>query len=166
MFLRKLFDKSGLSIGCHHWSSTRLQSQVYSFMQFLQLPDVFMDTATLCSLTIILFPTLVIKKTKSRQYFAELDHELPSIRLAFYDVFIVNNAERREAFFSSPLIQYLWKLMLALKPDIVIHHLRRTRSYPHDGEARYVTLIADIQDLETCSNSNLLPDGALDNLSI
>ena len=71
-FFRKLFDCLGLSKGCHHWSAARLRKQIWTFMHFLEIPTCFMDVKSLCSMTVLLFPTVVKKKQNDKQYLSEL----------------------------------------------------------------------------------------------
>ena len=68
--------------------------------------------------------------------------------------------KKRKAFFSEPMIKYLWKLFILCKPEVTIHHLRRTRSHPFDGEERYKTLLQDMIDHENLFNIQILPDQA------
>ena len=157
-FFRKLIDSLGLSKGCHHWSAERLRKQVWTFMHFLELPSCFMDMKTLSCMTIILFPTVVKKRKNSKQFIPEVEQYFQETRLWCYEVFQENNVKKRRAFFTEPLIRYLWKMFIVFKPDVVIHHLRRTRSYPYDGEARYKTLISDIKDTERLCNVKILPE--------
>ena len=69
--------------------------------------------------------------------------------------------KKRRAFFSEPFLQHLWKLFVGLKPDVLIQHLRRTRSFPNEGEARYKMLLEDIQVTEKLCNFKIIPDNAL-----
>ena len=147
-FYRKLIDSLGLSKGCHHWSAARLRKQVWTFMHFLEIPSCFMDVRSLCSMAVILFPTVVKKKQNDKQYLAELKQYLPEIKLSCYEIFQENNVKKRKAFFQDPMIQYLWKLFITLKPEVIIHHFRRTRSHLSDGEARYATLLVDMKETE------------------
>ena len=55
----------------------------------------------------------------------------------------------------------MWNLFLALKPEIVTFHLRKTRSYPSDGEARFAMLVSDIQETERACDIQIIPDEAL-----
>ena len=107
-----------------------MRKSVWSFMHLLEMPTCFMDMKSLCSMIVILFPTIAKKKKNSKQFLVELDQYLPEIRLPCYEVFQENNVKKRQAFFSEPLIQYLWKLFIFFKPQVIIHHLRRTRSFP------------------------------------
>ena len=68
--------------------------------------------------------------------------------------------KKRKAFFSEPMINYLWKLFILCKPEVIIYHLRRTRSYPLDGEERYKALLQDMIDQENLFNIQVLPDKA------
>ena len=165
-FYRKLIDSLGLSKGCHHWSATRLRKQVWTFMHFLEIPPCFMDVKSLCSIAVILFPTIVKKKQNNKQYLSELKEYLPEIKLSCCEIFQENNVKKRKAFFSDPLIQYLWKLFITLKPEVVIHHFRRTRSHLTDGEARYATLLIDMKETEKLCNVKIIPEAALNDAAI
>ena len=115
---------------------------------------------TLSCMTIILFPTVVKKKKNSKQFIPEVEQYFRETRLWCYEIFQENNVKKRRAFFTEPIIRYLWKMFITFKPDVVIHHLRRTRSYPYDGEARYKTLMSDVKDTEKLCNVKILPDDA------
>ena len=78
--------------------------------------------------------------------------------MSCYEVFKENNIKKRKAFFSEPLIKYLWNLFIVYKPEITINHLRRTRSHPYEGEARYKKLVSDILDFELRFNMKILPE--------
>ena len=68
-----------------------------------------------------------------------------------------NCVKKRRAFFSEPLVTYLWKLFIVYKPEVIIHQLRRTRSYPYEGEMRYKTMMTDIECMEYRYNIKILP---------
>ena len=78
--------------------------------------------------------------------------------MSCFEIFKENNVKKRTAFFSEPLIKYLWKLFIVYKPEVIIHHLRRIRSYPYEGEMRYRTLISDMHVLENLHNVKILPE--------
>ena len=59
------------------------------------------------------------------------------------------------------MIKYLWRLYIVLKPQAIIHHLRRIRSYPLEGKQRLVTIFVDMQELEMLCNVKILPPEAL-----
>ena len=160
-FYRKLMDGIGLAKGCHHWSSKRTRKQVWAFMHFLELPACFMDERSFCSMAIILFPTMNRTKGVAKNYLPEIDTHLAEIKQSCYDVFQENNMKKRRAFFGEPLLQHLWKLFVYIKPDVLIQHLRRTRSHPNAGEARYKMLLDDIQVTEKLCNFKIIPDNAL-----
>ena len=126
-------------------------------MNILELPTVFMDIRSFCMVMLILFPTIAKKQRGSRQYVNELELYFAEIRLSCYEVFRENNVKKRTAFFSEPLVTYLWKLFIVYKPEVIIHQLRRTRSYPYEGEMRYETLMADIECMEYRYNIKILP---------
>ena len=133
-FLRKLLDVQGLSKGCHYWTADRMKKQIWKFMHLLELPRVFMDTRSLTMMMLIIFPTIAKKRRYTRQFCEELEVFFEEIRLSCFEIFKENNVKKRKAFFSEPLIKYLWRMFIHYKPDAVIHHLRRTRSYPFEGE--------------------------------
>ena len=54
----------------------------------------------------------------------------------------------------------MWNLFIVYKPEITINHLRRTRSHPYEGEARYKKLVSDILDFELRFNMSILPNEA------
>ena len=117
-------------------------------------------------IVIILFPTIVKKPKESKQYLPEIGEYFAEISHACYDVFSENNVKKRRAFFSEPLIKYLWKLFIVLKPQIIIHHLRRIRSFPIEGESRFMTLFTDLQETEKLCDAKLIPDGAVETKTI
>ena len=133
-FYRKLLDAQGLSKGCHYWTADRMKKQIWKFMHQLELPRVFMDTRSLSMIMLIIFPTIAKKRRHTRQFCEELEIYFEDIRLSCFEIFKENNVKKRRAFFSEPLIKYLWRLFVHYKPDAIIHHLRRTRSYPFEGE--------------------------------
>ena len=135
-------------------------------MHVLELPTVFMDMKTLCMITLMLFPTIAKKTRDSRQFSEELEIYYAEIRMSCFEIFKENNVKKRRAFFSEPLIKYLWKLFIVYKSEATIHHLRRTRSYPYEGEMRYRTLISDMHCLENLYNVKILPDYARNSNSI
>ena len=159
-FFRKLIDIIGLSKGCHHWSNERLRKQVWIFMSFLELPACFMDQRSFTAIVVILFPTIIKKDKNSKQYLPELSC-FSEIRHACYDVFQENNVKKRRTFFSDPLMKYLWKLFIVLKPQAIVHHLRRIRSYPLEGEQRFITIFVDMQELEKICDVKILPPEAI-----
>ena len=55
----------------------------------------------------------------------------------------------------------MWSLFLALKPEMITFHLRKTRSQPQDGESRYTMLVSDMQETENVCNIQIIPDEAL-----
>ena len=68
-------------------------------MHFLEIPQCFMDVKSLCSIAVILFPTIVKKKQNDKQYLPELKEYLPSIKLSCCEIFQENNVKKRKAFF-------------------------------------------------------------------
>lgn len=159
-FLRKLLDSRGLSKGCHYWTAERMRRKVWKFMHELELPACFMDLKSLNMMMLMLFPTIAKKQRDKKRFCEELEFYFHEIRLPCYEVFKENNIKKRKAFFSEPLIKYLWNLFIVYKPEITINHLRRTRSHPYEGEARYKKLISDILDFELRFNMKILPDQA------
>ena len=159
-FVRKLFDGTGLAKGCHSWNADKMKTQVWSFMHVMELPACFKDMKTLCMMTILLFPNCIKKKKTSKLYLSELEHFFPEVKHCCYEIFLENNVKKRRAFFKEPLIRYLWKMFTELKPDVIIHHLRRTRSNPYDGEARYKAILEDIIISELHCNFKILPEQA------
>ena len=108
----------------------------------------------------MLFPTIAKKQRDKKRFCEELEFYFQDIRLPCYEVFKENNIKKRKAFFAEPLIKYLWNLFIVYKPDITVNHLRRTRSHPYEGEARYKKLISDIYDFEQRFNMKILPEQA------
>ena len=73
----------------------------------------------------------------------------------------------REEFFSTKLIQWLWQFcFIQMKPQLFINHLRRVRSYPFEGEARFRALMIDIKHLEIKYKSDILPLQCLNSANI
>lgn len=165
-FLRKLLDARGLSKGCHYWTSERMRRKVWKFMHVLELPKCYMDLKSLNMMMLLLFPTIAKKQRDKKRFCEELEFYFQEIRLSCYEVFKENNIRKRKAFFSEPLIQYLWHLFIVYKPEISVNHLRRTRSHPYEGEARYKKLVADIYEFEQRFNIKILPDQARSDATI
>jgi hypothetical protein len=44
-----------------------------------------------------------------------------------------------------------------MKPMVLVNHLRRIRSYPFEGEARFLSFIMDLKTAETTFKVRLLP---------
>lgn len=44
-----------------------------------------------------------------------------------------------------------------MKPNLILNHLRRIRSYPFEGELRFRAIMIDIKCLETKLNIRILP---------
>ena len=147
-FYRKLLDAQGLSKGCHYWTADRMKKQIWKFMHQLELPTMFLDTRSLSMMMLIIFPTIAKKRRNTRQFCEELEVFYEDIYLQCVEIFRENNVKKRRAFFSEPIIKYLWKLFAESKPDAIIHHLRRIRSYPFEGEQRYRALLDDMRSLE------------------
>ena len=127
-------------------------------MHILEFPPIFMDLRSLSIMILLLFPTLAKKKKDEKKYCELLEHYMKDIRLACYDVFLENNLKKRTAFFKEPLVRYLWTLFIVYKPEVTIHHLRRTRTHPFEGEDRYLALISDIRNSEIEFNFKIIPD--------
>ena len=73
-------------------------------------------------------------------------------------IFKENSIKLRDAFFSDPLIKYLWsEVFIKRAPEICITHLRRIRSVPHHGEARFNKLLQDMKRQEVTLEIKLLP---------
>ena len=52
--------------------------------------------------------------------------------------------------FSNPLIKWLWGFVfIKMKPMLLVNHLRRIRSYPFEGEARFMSFMIDLKAVET-----------------
>lgn len=83
-----------------------------------------------------------------------------------YDIFRENNIQKRFKFFSDPLIKVLWTFMVNVKPEIVINHLRRARSFPYKGECRFMSLFKDMIYLEKEMHLTIIPSAARDPKSI
>ena len=72
------------------------------------------------------------------------------ISVPFYEIFKNNNVQMREIFFSNPLIKWLWGFVfIKMKPMLIVNHLRRIRSYPFEGEARFMSFMLDLKAVET-----------------
>lgn len=78
----------------------------------------------------------------------ELEQYFDHIRDSSYEIFKENNIQKRIKFFSCSLVKALWSFMISVKPDIVINHLRRARSFPYKGECRFQSLFNDMQEME------------------
>ena len=64
----------------------------------------------------------------------------------------------RELFFSNSLIKWLWGFVfIKMKPILLVNYLRRVRSYPFEGEARFISFMFDLVTLETSFSVRLLP---------
>jgi len=76
-----------------------------------------------------------------------------------YEVFQENTVGKRRAFFTDPLMSYLWKMFIDFKPSVVNDYLETIRSNSDDGENRYKTLLSDIKKSEKQYGVKILPDG-------
>ena len=135
-----------------------MKTQVWDFMNAIPLPSHFLTSKHLAMMVLLLFPTITKKSETDRRYLPELHEHFQTIRVACYEVFKENNIRKRRAFFSEPLIQFLWgELFAKIRPDITINHLRRMRSHPIDGEYRYQMIVNDMLQLESCYNLVIIP---------
>jgi len=103
----------------------------------LKLPDKFMNLKCLYMMMLILFPKIAKKQRESKGFCGELEIYFPEIRICCYEIFKENNIKKRSSFFSNPLIKHLWSIFITTKPRTCVTHLRRIRSYPYEGEARF-----------------------------
>jgi len=84
----------------------------------------------------------------------------------FRDIFKTNTRKLREAFFKNHLIVHLWQLVfIEARPELMRQYLRCVRSYPHNGELRYDTLITDIHRNELLSDAVLFGPKSLKKIS-
>ena len=127
-------------------------------MYILKLPSRFMTLLGLHSMMLLVFPSLHSYINKMDSVYSELLVSYKDIVVSFYDVFKDNNIEKREQFFANPLIQWLWNFsFVQMRPELLIEHLRRTRSYPFEGEARFRALMLDISLIEMKFSLKLMP---------
>lgn len=115
---------------------------------------------------LLLFPSVAKQKKEKMIFQDDMQIYLRDVRLGCYEVFQENNVKKRTAFFSEPLIKYLWTLFSAFKPEFIMHHLKKTRSQPNQGELRYRVLIADIHSFESKFNFKIIPDVARNDSAI
>lgn len=66
---------------------------------------------------------------------------------------------KRRAFFTDPLMSYLWKMFIDFKSSAVNDYLQTLRSHPFVGEIRYNTLLTDIKKSEQQYGVKILPNG-------
>ena len=64
-------------------------------------------------------------------------------------VFRENTSKKRRAFFSEPLVKYLWqKIFMPAHPNLVKNHLRRIKSEAADGNVAVARFLESVQKLE------------------
>ena len=74
-------------------------------------------------------------------------------------VFKENNSRTRRAFFSDPLIKYLWaQIFIKEAPETCLTYLRRLKSDPMYGTTRLNKFLQDIEETEANCNFKMLPD--------
>ena len=117
-------------------------------MKTLELPAQFMDERSFCSMALLLFPTIHKRKSNAKQYLPEIMEHFVEVKDFSYEVFLENSCSKRRAFFTEPLIQHLWNLLISLKPGLISQHLQRLQSDLNDGPSRVEMLVADIKDME------------------
>ena len=164
-FLRKVFDCLGLSKGCNQWAPGRLMRQVQIYAGKIKLPPELCTVETYAKLAVMLFPAIV-KRNHTPNRVVDVENLFHIIRGTCYDIFRENNIQKRLQFFSSPLIKVLWSFMIKIKPEIVINHLRRCRSFPYKGECRFQSLYSDMLDLERQMKVQLIPEEGRDQKKI
>ena len=86
-------------------------------MHDLELPSVLMDQRSLNMMTTLLFYT---SQKKKKGVYEKIEDSMKDVRLTCHEVFQENNVKKRTAFFSEPLIKYLWTLFIVYKPEIII----------------------------------------------
>lgn len=140
------------------FTPSQLRRHVWAFMHMIGIPDELMDLKGLHEMMLLLYPALHIKiVTKDRNY-SELMLYYDLIVVSFYEIFKNNNIVMREIFFTNPLIKWLWEFVfIKMKPMLLVNHLRRIRSYPFEGEARFRSLLIDLKSLESSFTIRLLP---------
>ena len=74
-------------------------------------------------------------------------------------MFQENTIKKRHAFFSDPLIAYLWSIFIDFMPLSVNEYFEDVRNHPVDGEARYVALLTDLKATERVFGIKILPTG-------
>lgn len=99
-------------------------------------------------LTIMLFPATVKKRPERNNFYADTTQYFDEIKDICYEIFRENNIKKRLKFFSCPLVKALWSFMIQVKPEIVVNHLRRARSFPYKGECRFRSLFHDMMSME------------------
>ena len=115
---------------------------------------------------LIIFPNISKQRRDKKRFCEELEFSFKEIRTLCYDVFKENTIKKREAFFTEPLIKYLWNFFINIKPEISVNYLRRVRSFPYEGEARFKKLTNDIYEFEKQFDVKILPDEARDEKAI
>jgi hypothetical protein len=48
--------------------------------------------------------------------------------------------------------------MITVKPEIVVNHLRRARSFPYKGECRFKSLFEDMMSMEQQMKLQIIPE--------
>jgi hypothetical protein len=85
----------------------------------------------------------------------------------FYDIFKENCIVKRNKFFGNKLIQWLWEfIFIKYRPQLLFNHLRRIRSYPYEGEARFRAMFIDIKHFEMKLKIKLLSPKCADSTNI
>ena len=158
-FLRSLIDSVNLSDGCYSWTVEQMQCQVWQFMHLLELPSCFKDIKSLCSMMMLLFPTILKHKKNSNLGFEGMEDLVQALKFHCLEVFQENTIQKRRAFFSDPLIGYLWSIFIDFMPLSVNDYFEDVRNHPVDGEARYHALLTDLKANEQLIGIKILPTG-------
>jgi hypothetical protein len=144
--MRHLLDEWMSTKRMHKVKFEMVQSQVWTFMQRLNLPNDLMNTQSLYAMILLLFPSVNEQLFIRNSGYSQIVPHLDQIWVPFFEIFKENNIRKRSQFFSNPLIKNLWRLVFVdLWPDLVKQHLRRLRSFSVDGEDRFRFLFMDMQ---------------------
>jgi len=118
-------------------------------MNNIKMPEEFMDLKGLHSMMLMLYSRISNLNDIRNSEFEELLVHLDEIKLYSSTIFKENNITKRQQFFQTPIIKWLWHLLFIKNhPEALLMHLRRVRSYPYEGEERFRTIMLDMRYCE------------------
>ena len=109
-------------------------------MEKLEVPQELRDYDHVLKMLTIVFPC-TSKTIRVDDY--------KNDRAKMVAVFRENTSKKRRAFFSEPLVKYLWqKIFMPANPNLVKNHLRRIKSEAADGNVAVARFLESVQKLE------------------
>jgi hypothetical protein len=136
-----------------------MRKQTWLLMHNLKMPDEFMNLKGLHSMMFILYSRISNQRDLKNSEFSELCTYYDEIILPCSTIYKENNILKRQIFFKTPIIKWLWYfIFIKTDPKALLTHLRRVRSFPYEGEERFRTLILDMRYCEIQCDIILLPE--------